>query len=234
MDDRSYFPGNRANSFAAATNEIMEYRYPWRALLPDYLRALAGLVLMMGLLTLFKPAPAMVYVCLGIGVVFLAFGLRTARRHLTKVEVTDDGIRLRGSVRATLSWKDLGVMTVTYYSTRRDHSIGWMELRIRGIERADVGQVGKNEGTEKDNHGPRIEEFGKSDKSPSGQGGRFGGHLARRTIRLDSGIEGFSEIVLRAARAAIGNRIDLDSATRENLLAMGIDTAKLSATASRR
>ena len=211
----------------------MEYRYPLRALFPDYLRALAGLALVMGPLTLFKPAPAMVYVCFGIGVVFLAFGLRTARRHLTRVEVTGEGIRLRGGVRAALSWKDLDVMTVTYYSTRRDHSVGWMELRIRGMGPANVGQVGKNVGTEKDDHGPRNGHLQKSERSPSDQGGRFGGHLAHRTIRLDSGIEGFSEIVTRAASAAIKNRIDLDNATQENLLAMGIDTAKPAATASR-
>ena len=207
----------------------MEYRYPMRALIPDYLRASAGLALAIGVLWLFKLAPAMVYICSGVGVVFLAFGLRTARRHLTIVEVAEDGIRLRGGMRAVLLWKDLNVMTVTYYSARRDHSQGWMELRLRGMGRTNIGQGGYDNKAGGNNRPTKNEDHRKTDPGRN----RLGGRMARRTIRLDSGMDGFSTIVARAARAAINNQIELDSATGENLLAMGIDTAKLAEIASK-
>ena len=46
----------------------------------------------------------------------------------------------------------------------------------------------------------------------------------RRSLRLDSQIEGFDRIVRHAARAATARGIALDHATRENLRALGITT----------
>ena len=44
----------------------------------------------------------------------------------------------------------------------------------------------------------------------------------RRSLRIESQIEGFDRIVRRAARAASARGIDLDKTTRENLRALGI------------
>ena len=46
----------------------------------------------------------------------------------------------------------------------------------------------------------------------------------RRSLRIESQIEAFDRIVLRAARAASARGIDLDNTTRENLRALGIGT----------
>ncbi len=43
------------------------------------------------------------------------------------------------------------------------------------------------------------------------------------SVRLDSRLEGFSEIAASAARAAGDNGLELDSATLANLAALGID-----------
>lgn len=46
-----------------------------------------------------------------------------------------------------------------------------------------------------------------------------------QSVRLDSRLEGFSEIAACAARAAGHNGLELDRATLANLAALGIDTA---------
>jgi len=46
-------------------------------------------------------------------------------------------------------------------------------------------------------------------------------------VRVDSGLEGFHDIVTRAARAAVANKIELSTATRANLRAMDIYVAGL-------
>ena len=45
---------------------------------------------------------------------------------------------------------------------------------------------------------------------------------AGRTIRIDSGLEGFGEIARWAAAAAIANRVELSHATIVNFGALGI------------
>ncbi len=47
-----------------------------------------------------------------------------------------------------------------------------------------------------------------------------------QSLRLDSRLEGFSEIAASAARAAVHNGLDLDPATRANLEALGVDAPK--------
>src|SRR5262249_28337175 len=61
---------------------------------------------------------------------FGAFGLRTALRHGTSVEMTDTELRSRGLWRSTVAWGDLDRLRLAYYSTRRDRKSGWMQLDL--------------------------------------------------------------------------------------------------------
>ena len=72
-------------------------------------------------------------------------------------------------------------MKLSYFSTKRDRSDGWMQLAI----------------------------------------GSAGG----RTVKVDSALDGFYDIVERAARAAAASGLELSHATRVNLRSMGISVA---------
>jgi hypothetical protein len=53
------------------------------------------------------------------------------------------------------------------------------------------------------------------------------GSVGGRTIKIDSALEGFYDIVERAAGAVEANKIELGAATRANLKSMGIAVAEL-------
>ena len=72
-------------------------------------------------------------------------------------------------------------MKLSYFSTKRDRSDGWMQLSL--------------------------------------------GSTGSRTLRVDSALEGFYDIVERAARAAETAGLPLSVATLANLRSMGITVA---------
>ena len=157
---------------------ITVMRYPQGAVIADYIRALAGMVMALGPLAVFNVGSVMVYILAGLGALFIFFGFRTVLRHLTKVEVSAEGIRIAGPVGRAIRWRDLDGMSLRYYTTRRDKLGGWMLLKIKG-----KGSV----------------------------------------VTLDSTIDGFDDIVVRALDAVRDNGVALEESTLANLPAMGID-----------
>ena len=153
------------------------HAYPASAMVGDYLRAAAGLV-PVGILFATLPVGAVAAGVLGsFAAIFGAFGLRTALRHGTSVEMTDTELRARGLRRSTIHWDELDYMRLAYYSTRRDRRSGWMQLDLRA-------------------GGARV--------------------------RLDSRIDGFDQVVHRAAAVAAARGLPLNEATWSNLQALGI------------
>jgi hypothetical protein len=86
-----------------------------------------------------------------------------------------------GPAGTLVEWSRLDRMKLSYFSTKRDRSDGWMQLAV----------------------------------------GSVGGRL----VRVDSALEGFYDIVERAAQAAETLGIPLSVATRANLRSMGISLA---------
>ena len=73
----------------------------------------------------------------GFAIIFGIFGLRTALRHNTSIEMTDTEIRANGLVAnglvtRTIAWAELDRLRLAYYSTRRDRKSGWMQLELGG------------------------------------------------------------------------------------------------------
>jgi hypothetical protein len=119
-----------------------------------------------------------------LGAGFLLFALflaRTALRQRTGYVLAADTLCAIGPVGALVEWNRLDRLKLSYYSTKRDRTEGWMQLAV----------------------------------------GSAGG----RTIKVDSALEGFYDIVERAAQAAEANRVELAAATRANLRSMGISVA---------
>ena len=113
-------------------SQITIHRYPLSAVIADYLRALAGMVLTFGPLAVFNVGSVMVYILAGVGALFLLFWFRTVLHHLTRVEVSAGEIRIAGPVGRAISWRDLDGMSLRYYTTRRDKLDGWMLLKMKG------------------------------------------------------------------------------------------------------
>lgn len=111
--------------------------YPASAMIGDYLRAAAGLVPTGAIFATMPVAPVAAIVLGGFALVFGIFGLRTALRHNTSIEMTDTGIRAHGLVAnglvdRTIAWDELDRIKLSYYSVRRDRKSGWMQLELAG------------------------------------------------------------------------------------------------------
>ncbi len=106
------------------------HAYPLNAIFGDYARAGAGLVLSGTPLFLPAPlAPWVLAVFIGLFVVFLIYGLRTALRHGRRITVDDLGISTSPGA-GCVKWADLKEVKLSYYSTRRDTSGGWLQLNL--------------------------------------------------------------------------------------------------------
>lgn len=162
---------------ASDATDATRHAYPASAMVGDYLRSAAGL-LPVGVIFATLPVGAVAAGVLGsFAAIFAAFGLRTALRHGTSVEMTDTELQARGLWRTAIRWDELDRLRLAYYSTRRDKRSGWMQLEL-------------------------------------------GSRGAR--VRLDSRIEGFDQVVQRAAIVAAERGIPLNEATAANLQALGI------------
>ncbi len=158
-----------------------DLRYPRQTLWADYIRAAAGAGLCAG------PVVALDvnrWLELVFGAGFLLFGtffVRTALRQRTRYILSAETLCADGPAGALVEWNRLDRLKLSYYSTKRDRSGGWMQLA--------VGSAGSG------------------------------------TVRIDSALDGFYDIVERAAQAAQANGLELSPATRANLRSMGISVA---------
>ena len=106
--------------------------YPASAMIGDYVRAAAGLVPAGAIFATTSVAPVPATLLGGFALVFGIFGLRTALRHNTRIELSDIGIRSFGLVERRIAWTELDRLKLSYYSTRRDRKSGWMQLELYG------------------------------------------------------------------------------------------------------
>ncbi len=105
--------------------------YPTSAMLGDYVRAAAGLLLSSGILATMPAGIIGGSVFGGFAALFALFGARTALRHGTRLEVSEAALRASGPLRICIPWSELDRMKLAYYSTRRDRRDGWMQLELR-------------------------------------------------------------------------------------------------------
>jgi hypothetical protein len=154
----------------------MTYRYPWRAMLPDYARAALGMTCTITpLLLMDLPAPVRIVVILVV-MIFTAFAIQAVLRHATRILVSEREISAR-PLGKRLAWDSLTRLKLAYFSVRRDGRSGWMELKMQS-------------------------------------GGQ--------TLRIDSRLDGFTEVVRQAAAAASDACLHLDPTTLSNLANLDI------------
>jgi hypothetical protein len=158
-----------------------DLRYPPQTLWADYVRASAG-VLLCGLPLLFLEVNHWLALVLFAGfVLFAVFLARTGLRHRTRYLLASDTLCADGPAGGVVEWRRLDRLKLSYFSTKRDRSDGWMQLTV--------------------------------------------GSIGGRALKIDSSLDGFHDVVERAAEAASASHLRLTRATRANLRAMGISVA---------
>jgi hypothetical protein len=105
--------------------------YPASAMSGDYLRAAAGTLPCLVILAATSLAPLAAAAVAGCGALFVAFGIRTALRHQSRIEMSEGALSASGPLGANIPWAALDGIKLAYYSTRRDRSDGWMQLVLR-------------------------------------------------------------------------------------------------------
>src|SRR4029079_15452624 len=107
-----------------------DLRYPRQTLWADYIRAGAW-VLLCGLPLLAVEVNHWLAVVLGAGfLLFGAFFVRTALRQRTHYLLGPDTLCADGPAGTLVEWGRLDRMKLSYFSTKRDRSGGWMQLVI--------------------------------------------------------------------------------------------------------
>lgn len=142
------------------------YRYPWRVMLPDYVRAVVGMACTFTPLVLMELSGLVRVAMVFLAMIFTLFAAQVVLRHATRVFVSEREIWVR-PLGKRLAWDSLTRLKLAYYSVRRDARSGWMELKVQS-------------GT--------------------------------RSLRVDSRLDGFSEVVRQAA-ATDANAPDCDQPT---------------------
>ncbi len=113
---------------------MSEHRYERRSLYADYVRAAVGMVLTGGPLLLARPAAPMMAILAGLAGLFALYGVRTSLRGATRITLDETGVSAAGPRRVTVRWNDLARLRVDYFSTRRDRTKGWMQMKLAGDE----------------------------------------------------------------------------------------------------
>ena len=81
-----------------------QYRYRSKDLFGDYARAAAGALICLAPVV-FVGSNGVTVALAAVGLLFVVFGLRTALRHTTQVEVDDQGIAAVGPLPRRIEWK---------------------------------------------------------------------------------------------------------------------------------
>lgn len=108
------------------------HAYPTPAIAGDYLRAASGLCLVGLPLAVAEPVPAVTTLLVASAALFALYGAGTVRRHMARIELSEDGICSRGLTATLIRWSDLRHLKLSHYSTRRDRSGGWLQLLLVG------------------------------------------------------------------------------------------------------
>ncbi|MCE3249418.1 MAG: hypothetical protein K0R41_3243, partial [Geminicoccaceae bacterium] len=124
--------GSDAQRPGLAERPMEHYHYPTTSLVPDYLRGAFGLAITAGPLAALDLAQGVALLLSGLAVVFAWFGVRTALRQLSWVELSPADIALCGPIRRRLPWQEVRRMQLAYYAPRRAQQDGWLQLTLRG------------------------------------------------------------------------------------------------------
>jgi hypothetical protein len=117
---------------------MTELRYPLSALFWDYARGIAGIVICFVILVTNEWQNQLVWLFVGLTVLFAIYTMTTIAKNLTRFRVTEEGIECGGFRRQAIRWADLAELSLRYYPTSRSRKKGWMSLTLKA---GDAGKV---------------------------------------------------------------------------------------------
>ena len=112
---------------------MTELRYPFSALVWDYARGIAGLVLCFVILVTMEWQNQVVWLFVGLTVLFALYTMTTVAKHVARFRVSEEGIECGGFRRQAIRWGDLSELALRYYPTSRSRKKGWMTLTLKAI-----------------------------------------------------------------------------------------------------
>jgi hypothetical protein len=107
-------------------------RYPPKTLIGDYLRAAIGLAFTLTPMIAMGEWTGAHWILAPLALLFAGFGLRTWRRGRQTVTWDATGVSLSGPGAARLAWDEMRDLKLAFYSTSRDRTGGWMQLKLAG------------------------------------------------------------------------------------------------------
>ncbi len=116
-----------------------ELRDPLSALFWDYARGIAGIVVCFVILVTNEWQNQLVWLFVGLTVLFAIYTMTTIAKNLTRFRVTEEGIECGGFRRQAIRWADLAELSLRYYPTSRSRKKGWMSLTLKSSGGGDAG-----------------------------------------------------------------------------------------------
>jgi hypothetical protein len=115
------------------SENLAVYRYPLKNLVGDYLRAALGVGLLITPFFYSFGAHIMITLVLAaLLILFGSFGISTALRQFSQVLADEHGLRQNGPRPVALPWNEVSQVDLRYFSTRREKSNGWFQVKVTG------------------------------------------------------------------------------------------------------
>jgi hypothetical protein len=110
---------------------MTELRYPFSALVWDYARGIAGVVICVVILVTNEWHNQLVWLFVGLTILFAIYTMTTIAKNAARFRVSEEGIECGGFRKQSIRWGDLSELALRYYPTSRSRKKGWMTLTLK-------------------------------------------------------------------------------------------------------
>lgn len=110
---------------------MTELRYPLSALVWDYVRGIAGIVICIVILVTNEWHNQLLWLFVGLTILFAIYTMTTLAKNLAWFRVSEEGIECGGLRTQSIRWGDLSGLALRYYPTSRSRKKGWMTLTLK-------------------------------------------------------------------------------------------------------
>jgi hypothetical protein len=110
---------------------MTELRYPLSALVWDYTRGIAGIVICVVILVTNEWHNQLLWLFVGLTILFAIYTMTTLAKNLAWFRVSEEGIECGGFRRQSIRWGELSELALRYYPTSRSRKKGWMTLTLK-------------------------------------------------------------------------------------------------------
>jgi hypothetical protein len=136
---------------------MIELRYPLSALVWDYARGIAGIVICVVILVTNEWHNQLLWLFVGLTILFAIYTMTTLAKNLAWFRVSEEGIECGGLRRQSIRWGDLSELALRYYPTSRSRKKGWMTLTLKAA--GSSGRAGGETSMKIDSNLPGFSEI---------------------------------------------------------------------------